>query len=34
MAITRFDPFRDLARMQDRINRIFGDAYQRRRRSA
>jgi HSP20 family protein len=26
MAITRFDPFRDLAQMQDRINRIFGDA--------
>jgi HSP20 family protein len=27
MAITRFDPFRDLAQMQDRINRIIGDAY-------
>ncbi len=27
MAITRFDPFRDLVRMQDRINRIFGDTY-------
>jgi HSP20 family protein len=27
MAITRFDPFRDLAQMQDRINRIFGAAY-------
>ena len=27
MAITRFDPFRDLAQMQDRLNRIFGDAY-------
>jgi HSP20 family protein len=27
MAIVRFDPFRDLASMQDRINRIFGDAY-------
>ena len=26
MAITRFDPFRDLAQMQDRISRIFGDA--------
>jgi HSP20 family protein len=26
MAITRFDPFRDLAHMQDRINRIFGEA--------
>jgi HSP20 family protein len=30
MAIVRFDPFRELAAMQDRINRIFGDAYQRR----
>src|SRR5690348_14469533 len=27
MAIVRFDPFRDLAHMQDRINRIFGEAY-------
>jgi HSP20 family protein len=27
MAITRFDPFRDLAQVQDRINRIFGDAW-------
>jgi HSP20 family protein len=27
MAIVRFDPFRDLAQMQDRINRIFGEAY-------
>jgi HSP20 family protein len=27
MAIVRFDPFGDLASMQDRINRIFGDAY-------
>ena len=27
MAIVRFDPFRDLASMQDRINRIFGEAY-------
>jgi HSP20 family protein len=30
MAIVRFDPFRELAVMQDRINRIFGDAYGRR----
>lgn len=27
MAIVRFDPFRELSQMQDRINRIFGDAY-------
>lgn len=27
MAITRFDPFRELAQMQDRINRIFSDSY-------
>lgn len=27
MAITRFDPFRELNQMQDRINRIFGDTY-------
>lgn len=27
MAITRFDPFRDLAVLQDRMSRIFGDAY-------
>jgi HSP20 family protein len=27
MSITRFDPFRELAHMQDRINRIFGDVY-------
>ena len=27
MSMVRFDPFRDLATMQDRINRIFGDAY-------
>ena len=27
MAITRFDPFRDLAVLQDRVNRLFGDAY-------
>jgi HSP20 family protein len=30
MAIVRFDPFRELATMQDRINRIFGDVYGRR----
>jgi HSP20 family protein len=29
MAVVRFDPFRDLAQMQDRINRIFGEAYRR-----
>jgi HSP20 family protein len=27
MAIVRFDPFRELSHMQDRINRIFGEAY-------
>jgi HSP20 family protein len=27
MTITRFDPFRELAHMQHRINRIFGNAY-------
>lgn len=27
MAIVRLDPFRELASMQDRINRIFGNAY-------
>ena len=27
MAITRFDPFRDLNQMQDRLSRIFGEAY-------
>jgi HSP20 family protein len=27
MAIVRFDPLRDLSQLQDRINRIFGDAY-------
>jgi HSP20 family protein len=27
MAISRFDPFRELAQMQDRINRIFGEQY-------
>lgn len=26
MAITRFDPFRDIATLQDRINRAFGDS--------
>ena len=30
MTLVRFDPFRDLSTMQDRINRIFGDAYTRR----
>jgi len=30
MAIARWDPFRELAVMQDRLNRIFGDAYGRR----
>jgi HSP20 family protein len=30
MAIVRFDPFRELNAMQDRINRIFGEAYTRR----
>jgi HSP20 family protein len=29
MSIVRFDPFRDLAQMQDRINRIFGEAARR-----
>ncbi len=28
MAITRFDPFRDLAVLQDRMNRLFTDSYQ------
>ena len=28
MAITRFDPFRDLAVLQDRMNRLFADSYQ------
>jgi HSP20 family protein len=27
MAITRFDPFRDFAALQHRMNRLFGDAY-------
>lgn len=30
MSMVRFDPFRDLASMQERINRMFGDAYTRR----
>jgi HSP20 family protein len=30
MAIVRFDPFRELATMQDRVNRVFGDFYNRR----
>jgi HSP20 family protein len=25
--MARFDPFRDLAVLQDRVNRLFGDAY-------
>lgn len=29
MSMVRFDPFRELATMQDRINRIFGDVYSR-----
>ncbi len=27
MAMTRFDPFRDLAVLQDRMNRLFNDTY-------
>jgi HSP20 family protein len=27
MAITRFDPFRDLAVLQDRMNRLFNDTW-------
>ncbi len=30
MALVRFDPFRELVTMQDRINRIFGEAHGRR----
>lgn len=30
MAIVRFDPFRELSLMQDRMNRMFGDFYGRR----
>jgi HSP20 family protein len=29
MAIVRFDPFREMATLQDRVNRIFADAYAR-----
>jgi HSP20 family protein len=29
MTITRFDPLRDMAALQDRVNRIFADAYRR-----
>jgi len=28
MAITRFDPFRDMAVLQDRMNRLFNDSFQ------
>jgi HSP20 family protein len=27
MTITRFDPFREFSTLQDRVNRLFGDAY-------
>src|SRR5262245_16196189 len=30
MSIARFDPFRDLVVLQDRMNRLFGDTYGRR----
>ena len=30
MNIVRFDPFREMAALQDRVNRIFADAYARR----
>jgi HSP20 family protein len=30
MNIVRFDPFREMAALQDRVNRIFTDAYNRR----
>ena len=30
MAVTRFDPFRELAVLHDRMNRMFGDQYMRR----
>lgn len=30
MTMVRFEPFRELAQMQERINRIFGDTYARR----
>ena len=29
MSIVRFDPFREMAVLQDRVNRLFGDAYRR-----
>ncbi len=29
MNIVRFDPFRDVAALQDRVNRLFADAYRR-----
>ena len=29
MNIVRFDPFREMASLQDRVNRIFADAYSR-----
>ena len=30
MSVMRFDPFREMATLQDRVNRIFADAYTRR----
>ena len=30
MAIVRFDPFREMASLQDRVNRMFADVYGRR----
>jgi HSP20 family protein len=30
MSIVRFDPFREMASLQDRVNRIFADVYSRR----
>ena len=30
MTLVRFDPFRELSTLQDRLNRIFADAYPRR----
>jgi len=27
MSVTRFDPFREFSVLQDRMNRLFGDAY-------
>jgi len=29
MSIVRFDPFREMAALQDRVNRMFADAYTR-----